>query len=107
VDKVGLRIRVDRIGGLGGIIEEQGSNLSQGEKQLLCFARYILIYKWLANVILRALLSKKKLILIDEATSSVDIDADLKIQQLIKNEFIGSTVLSIQHRLTNVSFYDR
>ena len=40
VDKVGLRSRVDRIGGLSGIIEEQGSNLSQGEKQLLCFARY-------------------------------------------------------------------
>jgi len=93
VDKVGLRSRVDRLGGLSGIIEEQGSNLSQGEKQLLCFAR--------------ALLSKKKLILIDEATSSVDIDADLKIQQLIKNEFKGSTVLSIQHRLTNVSYYDR
>ena len=55
----------------------------------------------------RALLSKKKLILIDEATSSVDIDADLKIQQLIKTEFSGSTVLSIQHRLTNVSYYDR
>lgn len=41
VDRVGLRSRVDRIGGLGGIIEEQGRNLSQGEKQLMCFARWV------------------------------------------------------------------
>ena len=46
VDKVGLRSRVDRIGGLSGIIEEQGSNLSQGEKQLLCFARFISSYEF-------------------------------------------------------------
>ena len=77
--------------------EKNNSCVSQGGVTPLCFA----------STIFRALLSKKKLILIDEATSSVDAEADLKIQQLIKNEFKGCTVLSIQHRLTNVSFYDR
>lgn len=66
-------------------IEEGGKNLSSGEKQLLC--------------ICRAILRKNKIVLLDEATSNIDITTEKKIQSLIEKNFTDCTMITIAHRL--------
>lgn len=74
-------------------VKEGGSNLSQGQRQLLCIAR--------------AIISKPKILLMDEATSNIDSKTDQTIQRIIKSEFSNSTVLTIAHRLNTIIQYDR
>ena len=74
-------------------IKDGGSNLSVGQRQLVCIAR--------------AMIKKPLLLLMDEATANIDTKTDGMIQNLIHSEFGESTVLTIAHRLDTIINYDK
>lgn len=57
--------------------------------------------------LVRALVSKPKILILDEATSSVDSHTDALIQRVIHTEFRHTTILGIAHRLQTVAYFDR
>ena len=79
--------------GLNQEIAEGGSNLSVGEKQLIC--------------ITRAILRKSKIIIMDEATASIDYKTEEIIQKAINELLNDSTFITIAHRIKTILGYDK
>ncbi|XVF00452.1 hypothetical protein REPUB_Repub04eG0002500 [Reevesia pubescens] len=69
-------------------VVEDGENWSVGQRQLICLGRF--------------LLQKKKILVLDEATASIDTATDNLLQQTIKNESSRSTVITVAHRIPTV-----
>ncbi|KAF8624506.1 hypothetical protein AX15_005822 [Amanita polypyramis BW_CC] len=78
---------------LDSVVDDEGANLSVGQRSLVSLAR--------------ALVKDSKIIILDEATASVDYETDRKIQDTIAYEFKDCTILCIAHRLRTIISYDR
>ncbi|OBT64152.1 hypothetical protein VE03_06254 [Pseudogymnoascus sp. 23342-1-I1] len=77
--------------GLDGDVEEE--KLSHGQRQLFCLAR--------------AIIKPGRILIIDEATSSMDSETDKLMQQVLRKEFEGRTIIAIAHKLHTVLDFDR
>ena len=98
-----LRAAADAIGATGFIealpdgfdtrINERGSGLSAGQRQLISFAR--------------ALVADPRLLILDEATSSVDLRAEQRIDEALRTLLAGRTAIVIAHRLSTIRDADR
>ncbi len=90
---VELEDSVRERGGLDAAVGERGANLSAGQIQLLAFARIAA--------------RKPTVLLLDEATASVDGETERKVQRSIERLFQGCTVVVIAHRLSTIRRADR
>ena len=79
--------------GYNHMLEERGAGLSAGEKQLLSFARIIL--------------TNPSVVILDEATSSIDTETEALIQKALKKLLAGKTSFMVAHRLSTIRSADR
>ncbi|WP_223069439.1 ABC transporter ATP-binding protein [Paenibacillus caui] len=91
---VGAHEFIDKLpNGYDTEVEERGSALSMGQRQLLSFAR--------------ALLADPRILILDEATASIDTETELKIQEALKILLQGRTSFIVAHRLSTIRHADK
>ena len=90
---VGIAEVVERLGGLDGEIHERGATLSAGERQLLALAR--------------AFISQPRVLVLDEATSNLDLRSEARIEQALDVLLSGRTAVIVAHRLATARRADR
>jgi len=74
-------------------VAENGDNWSMGQRQLFCLGR--------------VLLKSSRILVLDEATASIDTQTDVILQRIIKTEFSNCTIISIAHRIPSVMDSDK
>ncbi|KAH6563942.1 hypothetical protein BASA60_010511 [Batrachochytrium salamandrivorans] len=94
LEATGLKDYISSLNGkLESGVSEGGSNMSAGQRQLMCLCK--------------AILANPRVLIMDEATAAVDSVADRRIQASIETQFKHTTVLSIAHRLNTIAAFDR
>ncbi|WP_231954796.1 ABC transporter ATP-binding protein [Actinoplanes derwentensis] len=94
VDAVGLRDLVDRSpDGLDTVLHERGQSVSSGERQLIALARVFV--------------AEPRVVVLDEATSSLDLRSELRVEAAIQRLLEGRTAILVAHRLSTARRADR
>lgn len=93
LNELGIKNKNIQESGVKCKVDADGSNFSQGEKQIICYAR--------------TLINQKKIIILDEATANIDVRTEEAIKKIQETKFADSTMFIIAHRLKTVMHCDR